>query len=321
MCDTPKQTNSKQQRLQQWHHLFGLLLTDYFTGSPYEVELEKDLSQQQQWLDVVVMRPDEHPAPSWPTEPLPDGFEALRPHNLISFKSHNEPFNRWAAKELISHAVIYRKLVSPPAKLMAEEKIGLYAVSNHYPMSLKPWLTSTEQPGIYDIAWGSDTIRLIVTRQVRDVAANRVWQIFSHDQQKVIAALNSYQPHRPDVGMMVINQLRKSYQQEGFEMAYTVEQFMREVALENLDKLSAEEVLKHYSAEERLRDLSPEERLRDLSPEERLRDLSPEELLRNLSPEERLRDLSPEERLRDLSPEEQRAMLEQLKQQLGDSSH
>jgi len=124
-----------------------------------------------------------------------------------------------------------------------------------------------------------------VTRQVRDVAANRVWQIFSHDQQKVITAINSYQPHRPDVGMMVINQLRKSYQQEGFEMAYTVEQFMREVALENLDKLSPDEVMKRYSAEERLRDLSAEERLRDLS------------------------------------AEEQRAMLEQLKQQLGDCSH
>ena len=39
-----------------WHRLFGLLLTDFFTGSPYVVELEKDLSIKQQFLDVVVLR-------------------------------------------------------------------------------------------------------------------------------------------------------------------------------------------------------------------------------------------------------------------------
>jgi hypothetical protein len=26
-----------------WHRLFGLLLTDFFTGSPFVVEMEKDL--------------------------------------------------------------------------------------------------------------------------------------------------------------------------------------------------------------------------------------------------------------------------------------
>jgi hypothetical protein len=27
-----------------WHRMLGLLLTDFFAGSPYVVELEKDLS-------------------------------------------------------------------------------------------------------------------------------------------------------------------------------------------------------------------------------------------------------------------------------------
>jgi hypothetical protein len=27
-----------------WHRLFGLLLTDFFSGSPFEVEIERDLS-------------------------------------------------------------------------------------------------------------------------------------------------------------------------------------------------------------------------------------------------------------------------------------
>ncbi len=39
-----------------WHRLFGLFLTDFFTNSPYVVELEKDLSLKQQFLDVVILR-------------------------------------------------------------------------------------------------------------------------------------------------------------------------------------------------------------------------------------------------------------------------
>ncbi len=44
------------RRLRDWHRLFGLLLIDYFTGSPFVVEVERDLSVQQQFLDVVVVR-------------------------------------------------------------------------------------------------------------------------------------------------------------------------------------------------------------------------------------------------------------------------
>ncbi len=39
-----------------WHRLFGLTLTDFFTGTSYTVELEKDLSLRQQFLDVVVIK-------------------------------------------------------------------------------------------------------------------------------------------------------------------------------------------------------------------------------------------------------------------------
>jgi hypothetical protein len=39
-----------------WHRLFGLFLMDFFTNSPYVVELEKDLSLKQQFLDVVILR-------------------------------------------------------------------------------------------------------------------------------------------------------------------------------------------------------------------------------------------------------------------------
>jgi hypothetical protein len=58
-----------------WHRLFGLLLTDFFTGSPCEVELEKDLSKKKQILDVVILRKRQGQFAGR----LPDGFDALAP--------------------------------------------------------------------------------------------------------------------------------------------------------------------------------------------------------------------------------------------------
>src|SRR6267154_2782725 len=69
-----------------WHRLFGLILTDFFTGSPFHVELEKDLSLKKQLLDVVVLRK----GPGRFTGRLPDGLDNLATHNLITFKSHQE---------------------------------------------------------------------------------------------------------------------------------------------------------------------------------------------------------------------------------------
>ena len=43
----------------KWHRLFGLVLIDFFDHSPYEVELEIDLSRKQQFLDVVILRKNE----------------------------------------------------------------------------------------------------------------------------------------------------------------------------------------------------------------------------------------------------------------------
>jgi hypothetical protein len=40
----------------KWHRLFGIMLIDFFTDSNYKVELEKDLSIKQQYLDVVIIK-------------------------------------------------------------------------------------------------------------------------------------------------------------------------------------------------------------------------------------------------------------------------
>src|SRR5207253_5917944 len=89
--------------LRDWHRLFGLLLTDFFTGSPFTVEVERDLSQQQQLLDVVIVRRGRGSFAGR----LPDGLTDLAAHNLITFKSHREALDAGAVRELVSHFVAY----------------------------------------------------------------------------------------------------------------------------------------------------------------------------------------------------------------------
>lgn len=79
-----------------WHPLFGLLLADFFSGSPFVVELEKDLSVKRQLFDVVILRKGKGRF----SRRLPDGLDNLAAHNLITFKSHQESLDDWALKEL-----------------------------------------------------------------------------------------------------------------------------------------------------------------------------------------------------------------------------
>ena len=131
-----------QQALRDWHRLFGLLLTDFFTDSPFTVDVERDLSQQQQFLDVVILRRGRGRFAGR----LPDGLEGLRPHNLLTFKSHHEALDGWAVKELVGLDVAYRKLVSPsPSELLSEDQFGLYAVTARFPHNLSQQLAPAVQ--------------------------------------------------------------------------------------------------------------------------------------------------------------------------------
>src|SRR5581483_5051088 len=95
-----------------WHRLFGLSLIDFFRGMPVEVELEKDLSLKQQLLDVVVIRKGSEAL----SRRLPDGFEDLAAHNLVTFKSYQEALDGCTLNELVGHYVNYRKQASPSMK-------------------------------------------------------------------------------------------------------------------------------------------------------------------------------------------------------------
>src|SRR5919108_238447 len=68
----------EREALRDWHRLFGLLLTDFFSGSPFVVEVGRDLSVQQQLLDVAIIRRERGRFAGR----LPDGMGGLRPHNV-----------------------------------------------------------------------------------------------------------------------------------------------------------------------------------------------------------------------------------------------
>ncbi|MCP4700228.1 MAG: hypothetical protein GY862_25755 [Gammaproteobacteria bacterium] len=83
-----------------WHRLFGIALTDFFTDSGYEVKMEKDLSLKQQYLDIVII---ERAGSVSQPQPMPDGLDNLSRHNLITYKSRHEPLDDWALDELTGH--------------------------------------------------------------------------------------------------------------------------------------------------------------------------------------------------------------------------
>jgi hypothetical protein len=275
--------------LRDWHRLFGLLLTDFFTGSPFTVEVERDLSQQQQQLlDVVVIRRGRGRFAGR----LPDGLDGLAEHNLISFKSHREALDAWAVKELVGNHVAYRKLVSPsPSDLLPEDRFRLYAVCARFPHNLSgqaPW--QGRQAGVYDCRWGTDVVRVVVAGELPREAHNAPLHLFSASPGLVAFGGGAYR-RRSERTSGVLGQLFDRLRKEGFVMAYTMEDFTRDFIKEHLPELTPEE---QREALERL----PPERLR--------------EILQSLPPEQRMAGLPVEERLAGLSAEEIRRRLDRL---------
>jgi hypothetical protein len=267
-----------------WHRMFGVTVVDLFVDSPFEVELEKELSRKRQFLDVVILRK----GPGEIAEPLPDGLDNLAEHNLLTFKSFRQGLTSWAIDELLGHFVNYRKQVSPRRqRLLPIEQFRLYAVSTRDPTKLRSEVKLEKiQPGVYEAIWGTHRVRILVLNEMPEAAQNGAWEMFSDVAARAAAAALRYRPHTDDMNS-VINELLNRYKAKGVDMSYTIENFRRDYAREYLHQLT---------------------------PEERTEGLSPEELLRGRSADEVLRGLPPEERLRGLSAEEIQAYLRQLEQ-------
>ena len=278
----------ERDALRDWHRLFGLVLADFFTGSPFVVEVERDLSQQQQFLDVVIARRGRGRFAGR----LPDGLDGLAAHNLLTFKSHHEALDALAMKELVGNDVAYRKLVSPsPSRLLPEADFRLFAVCARFPHNLAqqvPWWEV--QAGVYDCRWGTDTIRVAVAGQLPREPHNAPLHLFSASPELVGYGQGAYR-RRSEHTSQALELLFKRLREEGFVMAYTMEDFRRDYVKEFFPDLTPEE---QRQALERL----PPERLR--------------EVLQSLPAEKRLAGLPPEERLAGLSAEQVREYLDRL---------
>jgi hypothetical protein len=262
-----------------WHRLFGLALMDLFAGTPYAVELERDLSVRQQFLDVVILRRGDGVL----NERLPDGLDNLAEHNLLTYKSLHEPLDDWALKELTGHYVNYRKQTRVGAELLPEDAFRLYGVATRFPAKLAAEVALAPlMPGVYRSERGTDAIRIVVLNEVAEAEHNALWHLFSAVAERVDWGADHYRGHTPEIAA-VKRQLAARYRLEGLEMSYTLADFRRDVAREYIAELSPEE------RRRLIEDMSPEERLRGLPPEERLRDVPPEEMLRALPADARAR--------------------------------
>ena len=274
-----------------WHRLFGLVLIDLFTNSPFKVELELDLSTRKQLLDVVVVRKDKGEF----SGKLPDGLEDLSKHNLITYKSLREPLDSWALEELIGYFVNYRKqVVEEREALPPSESFRLYAVSTRFPKKLSSEVELVpKSKGIYQTCFGVRDIKVIVLKDIPQEKHNALWNIFSADKQSGVYGSRHYEKRSKDIST-VLDQIFTRYRMEGIDMPYTMENFKHDVAKEYLPLLTPSERLEGLSDDD-LKELPIDKRLKGLSPSEVVKSLPADEIAKNLPTEVRLKGMSIEE--------------------------
>ncbi len=273
--------DNRMDDYQPWHRLFGLSWIDFFHGLPVTVEVEKDLSLKQQWLDVVIIRKDAAPLSCR----LPDGFEELAPHNLITFKSYQEALDGWTLHELCGHYVNYRKQVSPSMQsLLPENHFRLFAVSVRYPQKLAQQMTLTPlAPGVYEASHFTGRLRIVVVHQLPRAEHNAMLHLFSAQADLVEYGTEHYQSRSGETTSL-LRQLYERHRREGMPMPYTMEDLVRET-IDELVKTHPDEIARKLPPEKRLEGLTPEKRLEGLTPEKRLEGLSADELIEGISRE------------------------------------
>jgi hypothetical protein len=276
-----------------WHRLFGMSWTDFFRGLPVTVEMEKDLSLKQQLLDLVIIRKDATVLPCR----LPDGFEDLGPHNLVSFKSFQEALDGWAVSELVGHYVNYRKQVSPSMQqLLPETDFRLFAVTVRFPQGLAQQVELTRvQDGVYEVRHFTGKLRVIVVHQLPQAEHNAMLHVYSARRDLIVYGGEHYRIRSAETSTLLL-QLFQRHLEENPDMADLLEQLTRE----KLDEI--------------IRSLPPEEVLKRLSPQQRLKGLSTDDLLAALSVQQRLKGLSTDDLLAALPPEMREALLRRLKE-------
>ena len=256
------------------HRLFGLSWIDFFQGTAITVETEIDLSIKQQFLDLVLIRKGPEPI----ARPLPDGFDDLADHNLLTFKSHQEALDGWALCELVGHYVNYRKQASPSMQnLLPESDFRLLAVCARYPHNLAQEVTLTPvQEGVYEVRLLAMIVRIIVVNQLPRMEHNAMLHLFAAREELLRYGQEHYRPHSAETSSLLY-ELFKAYSEDP-TMPDKLKEFVRQSIDQLLASLPAEERLKGLPAEELRKRLSTEERLKGLTADEVVKALPPEML-------------------------------------------
>lgn len=237
-----------------YHHLFGLAWIDFFRDSDIVAQEETDLSHKHQYVDIVLVR---HGAGAVP-RPLPDGFEDLGGHNLLTFKSHQEALDGWALYELVGHYVNYRKQFSPSMQdLLPEDDYRLFAVCVRYPQNLaRLGVLTAVRPGVYNVVVLHRTIRVIVIHQLPAQEQNAMLLLFSAKEDLVRYAASIYRPHSCQTSSLLF-QLLRIYCEDP-DMSSKLDEFVRQTIDEMLKELPPEKLLERLTPEERVKGLTPE---------------------------------------------------------------
>jgi hypothetical protein len=223
---------------------------DFFQGTSVTVEPEVDLSVKHQYLDLVIIHKGKEPIP----RPLPDGFEQLAAHNLITFKSHQEALDAWALQ------VNYRKQSSPSLQeLLPESDYQLFAVAARYPQQLAQQIELKQlSEGVHEIKALALNIRVVVASGLPQEEHNAMLHLFSAREELLRYGREHYRPHSTETSSLLY-ELFKTYSEES-TMPDKLKEFVRK---------TVDELLKSLPPQERLKGMSPDDVLAALSPEAR----------------------------------------------------
>ena len=131
-------------------------------------------------------------------------------------------------KELVGHSVNYRKQRSPAREeLIPESSIRLFAIATRFPEKLSAQISL--QPldlGVYDVAWGTDTIRVLVLKEIPDADRNTILNLISSDPQRIAMGLRRYRGKSHELSS-VVEELLKKYHGEP-DMPQTLAEMLRD---------------------------------------------------------------------------------------------
>ena len=201
-------------------------MTVYFEDSPYEVEIEKDLTVKKQLLDIILIERDK----TISFDRYPDGLENMSRYNLISYKFLHEYFDLWSLFELLGHYVNYRKQISPSMdNLIGVDNFKLYGITTLMPTKLMDIFSfQTIGQDIFELKWEEICIRLIVLSMIPKGPYNDLWRLFSAKSEVVEEVLIHYTENKHKDYNQLMQRLYEFYLKEELPMSYTREQFEEE---------------------------------------------------------------------------------------------